>query len=166
MTSDLFSLRLEPMSAAEFADYLQRQRLRFATAKAEVESLPLETVLPAANEQLARTLPQGRQTAGHTFVNLLSVPQHGAPVTVGEAWYWQHETPLGREGYLYDIFIHPEHRRAGHGRAALAAIEAALAQAGCRQLWLNVFASNTPARRFYEACGYSLGTLHLSKLLG
>ncbi len=154
------------MSAAEFADYLQRQRLRFATAKAEVESLPLETVLPAASEQLVRTLPEGQQTAGHTFVNLLALPDHKEPRLVGEAWYWQHETPLGREGYLYDIYIHPEHRRAGHGRAALAAIEAALAHAGCRMLWLNVFAANTAAQRFYEACGYSVGTLHLNKLLG
>lgn len=163
MAQQRFSLRLEAFSAAEFADYMLRQQERFAMAKAEIESLPRETVLAAVRQQLAETLPQGQGMPGHSFVKLVAESLRGGSQVVGEAWFARHESPLGQEGFLYDIFIHSDHRRQGHGRAALAAIEQELKGHGCRQLWLNVFATNASARAFYEACGYRVGTLHLTK---
>ncbi len=46
-------------------------------------------------------------------------------------------------------------RRAGLGRRFWAEVEAALSAEGCREVHLEVRASNLTARRFYEAVGFA-----------
>ncbi len=146
------------LDPAEFAACLEQIARRFAAANAPVEHRPVEEALAAARARHAETWAQGPATAGHFLRRI--VDREG--IAHGSCWYAL--APRG-EAYLYDIFIEEDARRRGFGRAALRAIEEELRRAGCRQLWLNVFAANEGAVRFYERCGYQLGTMHFAKLL-
>lgn len=62
----------------------------------------------------------------------------------------------GHRGWVYAVATAPEHRRCGHARALIAALEAALAKVGCPKLNLQVRADNAAVVAFYEALGYSV----------
>lgn len=58
------------------------------------------------------------------------------------------------QGDILNIAVDPAHRKKGIGEALLrTAIEAFIALGG-RELFLEVRASNAPARRLYEKCGF------------
>jgi ribosomal protein S18 acetylase RimI-like enzyme len=59
-----------------------------------------------------------------------------------------------RQGYIMDLFVVPEARGRGVGTALLRAAERALNRAGCRHVWLNVFAPNRAALALYRSLGY------------
>jgi putative acetyltransferase len=53
-------------------------------------------------------------------------------------------------GHVDQLFVDPDHQRAGIGRLLLTAMLAR----GLRPATLHVFALNAPARRFYEGLGF------------
>jgi GNAT superfamily N-acetyltransferase len=75
------------------------------------------------------------------------------PPVVGFAvWHPTFSTWTGQTGmHLVDLFVRPEHRRAGHGRALLAALAAICVERGHRRLEWAVLDWNTPAQEFYRA---------------
>lgn len=68
---------------------------------------------------------------------------------------------LGRvvldEAELLTLAVAPEHRRAGAGRALLAAFEAAAAARGATTAFLEVAADNAPALALYVGAGWRQG---------
>jgi len=58
------------------------------------------------------------------------------------------------EAELLLIGVHPEHRRAGHGRVLLDHLVDALREAGAARLFLEVAESNRAATAFYRAAGF------------
>jgi ribosomal-protein-alanine N-acetyltransferase len=60
------------------------------------------------------------------------------------------------EAELRNIAVDPPHQRKGIARALLAEGIRTLQQAGVRQLFLEVRASNQPALAFYAAAGFQL----------
>ncbi|MFD9738616.1 GNAT family N-acetyltransferase [Umezawaea sp. NPDC059074] len=58
------------------------------------------------------------------------------------------------------IDLLPEHQRAGHGRALMAAFVDALARAGVPGVHLGVLTANTAARAFYDRVGFHLVAEH------
>jgi GNAT superfamily N-acetyltransferase len=63
-------------------------------------------------------------------------------------------TFLGRPSlWLEDLFVRPEHRRAGIGRALLARLAAIAVERGCGRFEWTVLDWNAPAIRFYEGLG-------------
>ncbi len=61
--------------------------------------------------------------------------------------------------WLEDLYVAPEHRRAGVGGALLAALAQLTVRRGCSRLEWNALDWNDPALRFYER----LGALRLSE---
>lgn len=59
----------------------------------------------------------------------------------------------GHRGWVYYLAISPDHRRAGLGRALMAAAEAWLRTCGAPKIQLMVRGTNTDALGFYEALG-------------
>ena len=53
--------------------------------------------------------------------------------------------------YLEDLFVAPEARGAGTGRALIAAVTHAARERGCDRLYWHTHESNAPARRSYDA---------------
>jgi GNAT superfamily N-acetyltransferase len=69
-------------------------------------------------------------------------------------WFLNYSTWLGRHGiYLEDLYVAPECRGQGHGRALLAELARICAERGYGRLEWWVLDWNTPARGFYESLG-------------
>ena len=76
-------------------------------------------------------------------------------VAAGFAFYFfDYSTWLGRPGlYLEDIFVHPEFRGHGIGKALLQRVAAVAVEKGCPRMKWEVLDWNTPAIDFYAAMG-------------
>jgi GNAT superfamily N-acetyltransferase len=119
---------------------------RLIRGLAEYEKLLDEVVLDEA--QLREHLFGPRPAA-----EVLLAEEAGA--VVGFALYFtSYSTFLGKPGiYLEDLFVLPEHRSQGHGKALLQALARLAVERGCGRLEWAVLNWNEPAIRFYQALG-------------
>lgn len=90
------------------------------------------------------------------------VHAHVAEVRLGErwevagiaVWFVTFSTWKGRHGlWLEDLFVRPEHRRLGLGRALLAELASVCVERGWPRFEWWVLDWNEPAHRFYESLG-------------
>ena len=93
-----------------------------------------------------------REFNAHGFDAALGrvVERDGAPVGFALARHWQEDTV-----YVPLLAVHPDHAGRGLGGKLLTGVFAAAAQAGLRQVQLNVAADNPSAVRLYERVGMS-----------
>ena len=69
-------------------------------------------------------------------------------------YFYNFSTVLGRPGlYLEDIFVEPEHRKLGIGRAFFRALAARAIAENCGRMEWSVLDWNEPAINFYRALG-------------
>jgi ribosomal protein S18 acetylase RimI-like enzyme len=69
-------------------------------------------------------------------------------------WYRSYSTWSGTHGiYLEDLFVRPQHRGAGHGKALLAALAAICVERGYGQFEWSVHHTNEPSIDFYRSLG-------------
>ena len=69
-------------------------------------------------------------------------------------YFFNYSTWMGCPGiYLEDIFVHPEFRGRGIGKALLQRVAAIAVEKGCPRLQWEVLDWNTPAIEFYRAMG-------------
>lgn len=69
-------------------------------------------------------------------------------------YFFNYSTWTGRPGlYLEDLFVNPEFRGLGIGKALLARVAAIAVEKGCPRLQWEVLDWNTPAIEFYRALG-------------
>ena len=76
-------------------------------------------------------------------------------LTVGFALFFHnYSTFLGRPGiYLEDLFVLPEARGRGHGKALLAELAKVAVERGCGRMEWSVLNWNTPSIEFYKRLG-------------
>lgn len=80
----------------------------------------------------------------------------GAPIGFA-LYYFTYSTFLGRPTlYLEDLFVVPEERGHGAGRALLGALARIARRRGCGRMEWTVLDWNTPSIRFYEKLGARL----------
>jgi len=89
------------------------------------------------------------------YYHCLIAESYGKPA--GFAFYFfNYSTWTGRPGlYLEDVFVHPEFRGLGIGKALLARVAAIAVEKGCPRLQWEVLDWNTPAVDFYAKLGAS-----------
>jgi GNAT superfamily N-acetyltransferase len=69
-------------------------------------------------------------------------------------FFHNYSTFLARPGvYLEDLFVLPDERRQGHGRALLRGLARIAVERGCGRFEWSVLHWNEPAIRFYKALG-------------
>ncbi|MGA3334949.1 MAG: GNAT family N-acetyltransferase [Terracidiphilus sp.] len=87
------------------------------------------------------------------FYYCLIAEDDGRPA--GFAFYFfNYSTWVGRPGiYVEDLFVLPEFRRRGIGKALLKQVAAIALEHGCQRLQWEVLDWNTPAIDFYRAMG-------------
>jgi GNAT superfamily N-acetyltransferase len=69
-------------------------------------------------------------------------------------FFHNYSTFLARPGlYLEDLFVLPEHRRKGHGRALLRELARVAVQRRCGRFDWSVLGWNEPAMKFYASLG-------------
>lgn len=72
-------------------------------------------------------------------------------------WFHNFSTFLGRRGlYLEDLFVVPEARGRGYGKALLQYLASVAVARGCGRFEWSVLDWNTPSIAFYEAMGASV----------
>jgi GNAT superfamily N-acetyltransferase len=69
-------------------------------------------------------------------------------------WFVNYSTWTGSHGiYLEDLFVRPQHRGGGHGKALLAALARLCVERGYQRLEWSVLDWNEPALAFYRSIG-------------
>jgi GNAT superfamily N-acetyltransferase len=106
---------------------------------------------------------------------LIAEDGDGAPIGFA-LFFHTFSTWLGRPGiYLEDLFVRPDHRGGGAGRALLARLAAIAVERGCGRLEWAVLDWNEPAIGFYRRLGarpvegwtvYRLAGEELARLAG
>ena len=82
------------------------------------------------------------------------VAEHEGAVVGFALWFVNYSTWTGRQGiYLEDLFVTPELRRCGLGRALLAELARLCVQRGYARLDWAVLDWNAPALKFYASIG-------------
>jgi GNAT superfamily N-acetyltransferase len=85
---------------------------------------------------------------------LVATPDESEEPVGFAVWFITFSTWLGRHGiYLEDLYVREQHRRAGHGRALLAALAAICVERGYGRLEWAVLDWNSSAISFYRALG-------------
>lgn len=88
----------------------------------------------------------------------LLAEEDGAPAGFA-LYFFDFSTWLGRPGlYLEDVFVHPQFRGRGIGKALLKRMAAIALEKGCARMKWEVLDWNTPAIDFYGAIGAKLKT--------
>ncbi len=139
---------------------------------APTTAFTLRDATPADCEDIARLvralaeyekLAAEAQASGADFHAQLFAPQPAAHSMVAETagrvvgvaiWFYNFSTFVCRRGlYLEDVFVEPEHRGAGIGRAFFRALAQRAKQDGCQRMEWSVLDWNEPAIAFYRAMG-------------
>jgi GNAT superfamily N-acetyltransferase len=120
--------------------------MRLVRALAAYEKLEHEVV--ATEEKMRQALFGGRRVAE-------AVLGWSGDRAVGLALYFHNfSTFRGNAGlYLEDLFIEPEHRGKGYGKALLLHLAGIAAQRGCERMEWSVLDWNEPAIGFYRSLG-------------
>lgn len=118
-------------------------------ALADYERLAHECV--ATEEQLARTLfpTDGAAPAAHCVLAFVDAAPAGFAL-----YFFNYSTFLARPGlYLEDLFVKPEFRGQGIGKALLLHLAKLANARGCGRMEWSVLDWNQPAIDFYESLG-------------
>lgn len=120
--------------------------LRFIKALAEYERMTDQVV--ATEESVRESLFGGRPSAEAAIARV-----NGDPVGFA-VWFYNYSTFLSRPGlYLEDLFVLPECRGRGVGRALLQHLARVAVSRGCGRLEWAVLDWNDLAIRFYLSLG-------------
>lgn len=120
--------------------------LSFITALAEYERLSQQVV---ATEGLVRESLFGPRPAAEAAIARVGAEPVGFAV-----WFSTYSTFLSRPGlYLEDVFVLPEWRGRGIGRALLTHLARIAVARGCGRMEWSVLDWNEPAIRFYQSLG-------------
>ena len=93
--------------------------------------------------------------APRVFSDVAEWTGEGRTVIAGFAlWFYNFSTFRGRHGiYLEDLYVRPEHRGRGIGKALLVNLAKRCVDEKLTRLEWSVLDWNTPARQFYESLG-------------
>ena len=131
--------------------------------EAEPADVPLVACLIRELAEYERLLPEVRMTEERLAGNLFG-PRHYAAVAIAEdepGWplgfalfFHNFSTFLGLPGiYLEDLYVRPDQRGRGVGRALLEHLARLARQRGCGRLEWSVLDWNEPAIGFYRRLG-------------
>jgi ribosomal protein S18 acetylase RimI-like enzyme len=149
------AIDLEPMTGVEARDFARASRETYAAA--QHDPVTARARAEAAHEAFFH---HGEPAPGHHFWNVTA-----DGVQVARVWVGPHPDRVDG-AWLYYIEVPESARGRGHGRAALAAVEARLARDGVREMGLNVLTGNEPARHLYSTAGYTETGVAMRKPLG
>ena len=120
--------------------------LRFIKGLAEYEKLSHEVT--ATEELLRETLFGARQVAE------VAIGEYRGDAVAFALFFHNYSTFLGRPGiYLEDLFVKPEMRGLGFGKALLAYLAKLATERKCGRVEWSVLDWNSPAIRFYQKLG-------------
>ena len=69
------------------------------------------------------------------------------------------------DGFILELYVEEKYRGKGYGKQAMQLIEEKARELGLKSIGLHVFGSNKIARNLYEAVGYEVTSVNMSKTL-
>lgn len=157
-------VHLVRMPPEAFAAYRESSIAGYADENVASGRWPQATALAQSREEFDRLLPRGVETAGH-HVFEIRLPEPDGTV-VGFLWLAEMARGGQRLGHVYDVSVHPAHRRRGHAQAAFTALEAVARELGLSVIGLHVFAHNPGAQALYRKLGYEVTGINMQKRVG
>lgn len=89
----------------------------------------------------------------NNFAKVLMAEEDGKPVGFA-LYFYNFSTFVGKPGiYLEDLFVEPEYRGKGYGKALLVALAKIAKEEDCGRFEWSVLDWNTPSIEFYKALG-------------
>jgi ribosomal protein S18 acetylase RimI-like enzyme len=131
---------LRPLRADELPAFVERGREEYRRQLVEFAGLGAQEAAAKAERDWALAL---------TPDQAVYAVEHGERA-VGTLWFAE----VRGRAYLYEIWVDPDERGRGFGRAAMAALEAEARRRGLRGVEFNVWAGNAVARSLYRSLGY------------
>ncbi|SCG50525.1 GNAT family N-acetyltransferase [Micromonospora halophytica] len=156
----MVTVRLEPMTDAQYLRYRERAEDDYAANIAASGAMALPEARRKAGEDCARLLPDGLRTEGHHLWTAYDRDDE-----VGVLWLHVERRSDGLHAFGYDFEVRPELRRRGYGRAIAEAAEQVCREWGAVSIGLSVFGFNTGARALYEKLGYEVTAVQMRKRL-
>jgi len=122
------------------------QILKFITSLAEYERLPHEVIV---TEELLQETLFGSRIFGEVLIGSVGDKAVGFAL-----FFHNYSTFLGRPGiHLEDLFVIPEERGRGYGKALLSYLAQIAVDRKCGRLEWSVLNWNEPAISFYQSLG-------------
>lgn len=151
---------LSPIKPEDLPDWIERCHVEYVAdliASGEPEDLAHEH----SSASLNRAFPNQLPAAGHAVFDLIDQTRS----MVGYLWIGPDSSEDATAWWVWDIYVEPDRRGGGNGRAAMRLGEEFARSQGARTLGLNVFGSNGAARRLYESLGYESVSVKMRKHL-
>ena len=149
-TSESPGSALRPMTASEYAEWVEQSIIGYAADKVASGQWVPEESLELTRKELAELLPLGLETPG----NYLYTVVDSQAVAVGMLWFAVKKKFGADIAYVFDVGIHPERQREGHAARAFRALEDEVRRLGLAGIALHVFGHNDAARALYDKLGF------------
>lgn len=158
---------LHPMRPEAFGGYLEAAVEAYADDNVRAGRWPETGALERSRADFASLLPHGLATPdNHLFEIFAADEGPSAGPAIGALWFALERRHGLCGAFVYNIEIAPAHRRQGHARRALRAIEPLAAALGSTSIGLHVFGFNAGAQALYRELGYGVTGISMQKALG
>lgn len=119
----------------------------------------------ALDDDIIRLTFERLTSAGHPMHGYLARDEGGR--AIGMVNWVTHPATWTRNDYCYleDLFVIPEARGTGAGRALIEAVYAAAAELDCANVYWLTHETNTEARQLYDRIAQRTGFIHYRKKL-
>ena len=156
-------IRLRPMQASEFADYVAYFIPDYAAEISANYDQDMDSALAKAKQDVETDLAQGIETPGQV---LLCIVEEGDATDSPIGYLWCKPDADGPCVFISDFYILPTQRGNGHAKAALAALEEHFSKTGHSEVRLRVAADNEIAQQLYRSTGFSPTGINMRKAFG
>lgn len=153
-------IHLKQMLECDFDSYLAWAIADYAKDKVAAANWQPDEALEKSGASFKASLPEGLNTKGNHFYSIFHKNQK-----VGMIWFAEDNSSQKATAFIYDFVISETQRRKGFGSAALKAVEQEVKKLGIKTIDLHVFAHNKAARQLYEAVGYKVTNITMTKQL-
>lgn len=155
-------ITLRPMREDEYQGYLDYFITDYAREITANYRLSADESQARAKQAIADDLPEGVYTPGQVLLCLMT-RQDNTDRLVGYLWY--KPDAARRSVFIYDFHIFSTCQGLGLGKLALQVFEDAMREQGFEQIGLRVAGDNARARHVYEATGFYVTGINMSKRL-
>jgi len=148
------------MNDAEFQESFERTVVRRARDSVQRGIWIEEKAIEAARNELARFIPQGRESPNHHFEKVID---ESSGTQVGEVWYFAGEEG-GKVRFWVDwLWTDPQMRHRGYATTVLQQLTEEAAKLGADRVGLYVFMDNLDAIALYSKLGFTATVMGMTK---
>ena len=152
--------KLIPMTQIEYEVFLERTIPEYAADKVRAGDWAESEALERSRSEFLADLPQGIQTKNQYLYTL-----YDGNAAVGLVWMRANVDRPTKDGFILELYVEENQRGKGYGKQAMLLIEEKARGLGLKSIGLHVFGSNQIARNLYEALGYEITSVNMSKVL-